>query len=55
MLGLTDLEVYSSILITTKDKNEFELYTDTFDKFSVEELKDELEENLNILKNTDDH
>ena len=40
MLGLTDLEVYNFIFNTTKEKNKFELYTDTFDEFSFEETKD---------------
>ena len=48
MLGLTSLEVYNSIFTIDTTKNKFELYTDDFDKFSFEELKDELEEILNI-------
>ena len=55
MLGLIDLEVYNSIFNITKEDNKFELYTDTFDEFSFEELKDELEEILNIPEITDDH
>ena len=55
MLGLINLEVYNSIFNTTKENNKFELYVDTFDEFSFEELKDELEEILNILNNTDSH
>ena len=55
MLGLIDLEVYNSIFNITKENNKFELYTDTFDEFSFEELKDELEEILNIPEITDDH
>ena len=54
MIGLVDLEVFNSISNITKENNNFDLYTDTFDKFSFEELKDEVEE---ILKNpniTDD-
>ena len=39
----------------TKQNNKFELYTDTFDEFSFEELKDELEEILNIPNITDSH
>ena len=54
MLGLIDLEVYNSIFNITK-QNKFELYTDTFDEFSFEELKDELEEILNIPNTTDSH
>ena len=55
MLGLVDLEVYNSIFIITKENNKFELYTDTFDEFSFEESKDELEEMLNIPNITDSH
>ena len=55
MLGLIDLEVYNSIFNITKENNKFELYTDTFDEFSIEELKDELEEILNKPNNTDSH
>ena len=55
MLGLIDLEVYNSIFNITKENNKFELYTDTFDEFSFEELKDDVEEILNIPEITDDH
>ena len=55
MLGLIDLEVYNSVFNITKENNKFELYTDTFDKISFEELKDELEEILKIPNITDDH
>ena len=55
MLGLTDLEVYNSIFIITKENNKFELYTDGFEEFSFEELKDELEEISNNPNITDDH
>ena len=55
MIGLIDLEVYNSIFNITKENNKFELYTDTFDEFSFEELKDEVEELLNIPEITDDH
>ena len=55
MLGLIDLEVYNSIFNITKEYNKFELYTDTFDEFSFEEIKDELEEILNIPNITDSH
>ena len=55
MLGLIDLEVYISIFNITKEKNKFELYTDTFDEYSFEELKDEVEEILNIPEITDAH
>ena len=55
MLGLIDLEVYNSIFNITKENNKFELYTDSFDEFSFEELKDEVEEILKIPEITDDH
>ena len=48
-------EVYNSIFNITKENNKFELYTDTFDEFSFEELKDEVEEILNIPNITYDH
>ena len=54
MLGLIVLEVYNSIFNITKENNNFELYTDTFNEFSFEELKDELEEILIIQIITDD-
>ena len=55
MIGLIDLEVYNSIFNITKEKNKFELYTDTFDEFSFTEPKDELEELLNNPNITDEH
>ena len=55
MIGILDLEVYNSIFNITKENNKFELYTDTFDEISFEELKDEFEEILNIPNITDDH
>ena len=55
MLGLINLEVYNSIFNITKKNNKFELYTDTFDEFSFEELKDEVGELLNFPEITDDH
>ena len=48
MIGLTSLEVYNSTFNTNDENNKFELYTDTFDEFSFEELKDELEKILSI-------
>ena len=54
MIGLTSLEVYNSIFILTEHNNKFELHTDTFDEFSFLELKDELEEMLNIPNITDE-
>ena len=55
MIGLTDLEVYNSIFTITRENNKFELYTDNFDEFSFEELKDDVEEIVNIANITDDH
>ena len=55
MSGLLDLEVYNSIFNITKENNKFELYTDTFDEFSFEELKDGVEEILNIPNITNGH
>ena len=39
MVGLTSLKVYNSILNITEENNKFELYTDSFDEVSFEELK----------------
>ena len=55
MLGLVDLEVYNSIFNITEENNIFELYRDTSDKFGFLELKDELEEILNISQITSEH
>ena len=55
MIGLIDLEVYNSIFNITEENKKFNLSTDTFDEFSFEELKDELEEILDFSKITDDH
>ena len=55
MMGLISLEIYNSIFNITEENNKFELYTDTFDEFSLEELKDELEEILNTSDNTPSH
>ena len=52
MLGLTDLEVYNSILKITEENIKFDLFTDAFDEFSFEELKDEVEEILNVQNPT---
>ena len=48
MLELTSLELYNSVFNITEANNKFKLYTYTFDKFSFEELKDELEEILGL-------
>ena len=55
MIRLTDLEVYNSIFNITETNNNFELYRDTSAKFGFLELKDELEEILNISHITDKH
>ena len=55
MLGLTCLEVSNSIFNITEEKKNFELYTDTFDEFPFKELKDELDEILNVLDITPYH
>ena len=55
MIGLTDLEVYNSTFNITEENNKFELYRDTSAKFGFLELKDELEEILNISHITDKH
>ena len=47
-IGLTSLNVCKSIFHITEENNKFNLYTDTFDESSYRELKDELEENLEI-------
>ena len=41
-------EVYNYNFNINTTNNKFELYTDTFDEFSFEELKDELEKILSI-------
>ena len=55
MLGLVNLEVYISIFNITEENNKFELYRDTSDKFGFLELKDELEEILDISHITNEH
>ena len=55
MLGLIDLEVYNSIFNITKENNKFEIYRDDSNKFGFIELKDELEEILNISHITKEH
>ena len=46
--GLIILKVFNSIFNITHEENKLEIYTDIFDEFSFEELKDELEEIVNI-------
>ena len=55
MIGLTILEVYNSIFNITEENNKIELYRDISDKFEFLELKDELEEILNISHITNEH
>ena len=55
MIGLTSLEVYSSIFIITEKNNKFELYRDTSNKFGFLEIKDELEEIFNISHISQEH
>ena len=55
MLALIDLEVYNSIFNINTTTNKFELYTHIYDEFSFAELKDELEEVLELSDITDDH
>ena len=55
MIGLVDLEVYNSIFNITEENNKFELYRDSSNKFEFLELKDELEEILNISHITNEH
>ena len=55
MLGLVNLEVYNSIFNITEENNKFDIYRGEDDKFGFLELKDELEEILNISHITDDH
>ena len=55
MMGLIDLEVYNSIFNITEENNKFEIYRDTSMKFGFIELKDELEEILNISHITPQH
>ena len=55
MVGLTNLEVYNSIFKITEENNKFGLYRDTSDKFGFLELKDELEEILNIPHIMNEH
>ena len=55
MIGLAYLVVYNSFFNVTKEIYKFEFYADAFDESSFEELKDELEEFLNLPNITDDH
>ena len=55
MIGLIDLEVYNSIFNITEENNKFEIYRDSSNKFGFLELKDELEEILNIPHISKEH
>ena len=55
MIGLTDLEVFNSIFTITEENNKFDIYRDISNKFGFIELKDELEEILNIPHITNEH
>ena len=55
MIGLVDLEANNSIFNITEENNKFELYRDTYDKFGFLELKDEIEEILDISHITNEH
>ena len=55
MIGLTNLEVYNSIFNITEENNKFEIYRDMTAKFGFLELKDELEEILNIPHITNEY
>ena len=55
MIELIDLEVYNSIFNITKENNKFEFHTHFYEKLSLIEIKDELEEFLTISEITDDH
>ena len=55
MIGLKGLEVYNSIFNITEENNKLKFYSDTFDELSLEEVKDELEENLTNSDNTPYH
>ena len=55
MLGLVNLEVYNSIFNITEENNKFEIYRDVSTKFQFLDLKDEIEEILNIPHITREH
>ena len=55
MIGLTNLEVYNSIFNITEENNKFQIYRDMTAKFGFLELKDELEEILNIPHITNEY
>ena len=55
MVGSTSLEVNNSIFNITEENNKFENYRDSSNKFGFLELKDELEEILNISHISQEH
>ena len=55
MIGLTCLELYNSDFKKNTTNKNFQLYTDTFDKFSIEDSKDELGEIYTISDITSSH
>ena len=55
IIGLTSLEIYNSIFNIREENIKFELYRDSSNKFGFLELKDELEEILNISHITQEH
>ena len=55
MIGLTSLEVYIFIFNKTEGNNKFEFYRDSSNKFGFLELKDELEDILDISDISQDH
>ena len=54
MIAPTSLEVYNFFNITY-EKNLFELYTDSFDEFSYQELKVEVEKIVKISNVSNEH
>ena len=55
ILALVNLEVYNSIFNITEENNKFDIYRAKDDKFGFLELKDTLEEILNIPHITIEH
>ena len=55
MIGLVNLEVYNSIFNKTEENNKFGIYRDSSNKFGFSEIKDELEEILNIPHISKEH
>ena len=55
MVDLPSLENYNSFLQKNQTKDKFELNTDTFDEFSFEKIKGELEEIVNISNISNEH